>query len=509
LSRRVLYFTLSLILSGCLFNSDLYGGPADTLLNEASNTRIRAEELSRRREQALFKMGPGLMILFSNEPKNFSHDVYYPFRQENNLYYLTGINQAGITLVLLPENYDQRAILFLPKRDPSREVWTGHMLSHEEAQRMSNISHIWDAYEFEPFLNAVLRGKTYDKRQADDDRDYQALSKAVAGDHADVWLMGNQSSEMAEYPLAHAFKNTLSRFPGVHPKDTMPIFTDLRIAKSAYEIKQLRRAIDITSESHRNVMRAVAQHRRPPGLNESVLDGIILSTYRQHGAHWGFPSIVASGPNATTLHYEENNREIIHENELVLLDIGASVDHYSADVTRTIPVSGTFTTDQRAIYEIVLKAQETAISAVKPGLSIRKIHTIARDIIKDGLKDLGLITQMDGKQYRLWFMHGTSHWIGLDVHDVGGRDTPFEPGMVLTVEPGIYIREDALDYLEDTPENQALIEAIQPTFERYKNIGIRIEDDVLVTPEGYELLSGSAPRTIEDIETYMAKHRPE
>lgn len=255
-------------------------------------------------------------------------------------------------------------------------------------------------------------------------------------------------------------------------------------------------------------MIAAAQQIRS-GLNESVLDGIILSTYRRHGAHWGFPSIVASGPNATTLHYEDNNRETMYADELVLLDIGAAVDHYSADVTRTIPLSGTFTPEQRAVYEVVLKAQEIAIAAVKPGLSIRKIHAIARDVIKEGLKDLGLITHLDGNQYRMWFMHGTSHWIGLDVHDVGGRDTPFEPGMVLTVEPGIYIREDAVDYLEDTPENQTLIEAIRPAFERYKNIGIRIEDDVLVTQEGHELLSGSAPRTIEDIEAYMASQRIE
>lgn len=509
MTRKFLFYIVYLISLVCLFNPDLYAASPETKLNRGKEIKEKAEELSRRRQQAFRKMDGGMMILFSNEPKNFSNDVFYPFRQENNLYYLTGINQAGITLVLLPENYDQRAILFLPKRSPSREVWTGHMLSQEEAGRIANITHIWDASEFEPFVDAVLSGNRYKKRASKDNRDYQSLFRDVAHDTANVWLLlGTRSRHKEVYASAYTFKNTLPRFPGVQAKDAIPLFTDLRIVKSAYEVKQLRRAIDITCEAHLHVMAKVAQHIRP-GLNESDLDGIILSTFRRRGAHWGFPPIVASGPNATTLHYEEKDREIMFQDELVLLDIGAALDHYSADITRTIPFSGTFTPEQRAVYEVVLKAQKTGIAAIKPGMSIRKIHDISREVIKEGLIDLGLITHLDGNQYRMWFMHGTSHWIGLDVHDVGGRDTPFEPGMVLTVEPGIYIREDALDYLEPTADNQTMIEAIRPAFERYKNIGVRIEDDILVTQDGYEVLSGSAPRTIEDIEAYMAIQRVE
>lgn len=503
--RRAFYGIAGLIIMSGWFSSALFAASSEP----ESKIREKAEEISARRQKALELMGSGMMILFSNEPKYFSNDVFYPFRQENNLYYLTGINQAGITLVLLPENYDQREILFLPRRDPSREIWTGHMLSPEEASRISNISHVWDADEFEPFIEAVLHGNRYDKRTPDDERDYRSLFNAAARDSANVRLLEGRGAErIKEFALSHAFKNSLSRFSGVHAKDAMPLFTQLRLVKSPYEISLLRRAVDITCEAHRLVMAAAAK-RTAPGMNESEMDGIILATYRRHGAHWGFPSIVASGPNATTLHYEDNSRAILHDNELVLLDIGAAVDHYSADVTRTIPISGTFTPEQRAVYEIVLQAQKTAIQAVGPGMTIRKIHNIARDVLRNGLLDLRLITDVESDQYRMWFMHGTSHWIGLDVHDVGGRDTPFEPGMVLTVEPGIYIRDDALDYLEDTPANKKLIESIRPAFEAYKNIGIRIEDDILVTESGFEILSESAPRTVDDIEAYMSKTRNE
>jgi Xaa-Pro aminopeptidase len=195
----------------------------------------------------------------------------------------------------------------------------------------------------------------------------------------------------------------------------------------------------------------------------------------------------------------------MYEGELVLLDIGAEVEHYSADVTRTIPVSGLFSNAQRDIYNIVIEAQQEAIEVIRPGSTIGEVHRTARDVVKHGLKRLGLITDTNSNQYRMWFMHGTSHWIGLDVHDAGRRDEAFQPGMVLTVEPGIYIRSDALDYLEDTPDNQQLKAAIRPAFEKYINIGVRIEDDIIVTETGYEIISNAAPRTIDEIERLMRR----
>ena len=426
--------------------------------------------------------GRSMVILFSGTPRNYSNDVNYPFRQENNLYYLTGINQTGITLVLIPDDTDQREILFLPERDPSAEIWTGHMLSHEEAQLISGINHIRNTNDFESFLETRLN--TYAQESADS---------------TDVWmLIGKHALQKQLFGKEHAYGRALKkRHSNIKLKDVTPVFDDTRLVKSDYELQQLRSAIDITGEAHRKVMNTVQ-----PGIYEYQLDGLIYNTYRRYGAHSGFPSIVGSGPNATTLHYEANARQM-HEGELVLLDIGAEVGHYSADITRTVPVSGTFSTEQRAIYDLVFQAQEAAMDLVRPGATIGDLHNRALEVIKTGLKRLGLITDTSGRQYRMWFMHGTSHFIGLDVHDVGNRDTVFLPGMVLTVEPGIYIREDALDHLEDTPENRQLKKDIHHAFQLYKNIGIRIEDDVLVTETGYELLSGSAPREMGSVISEM------
>lgn len=463
-----------------------------------------AEELSDRRSRILEGMGGGAMILFGAEPKVFSNDVNYPYRQESNLFYLTGISQPGAALVLLPGNRSQKEILFLPRRDPAHEIWTGHMIGVEEARKMTGIEHVWPKDEFDAFVEAVLGGSAYRKRPSDDERDYRAIGESIRnGTPVPVWLLADTASRFgARYPQALRFASEAARFPAVQVRLASRLFRDLRVVKSSWELRRLQRAVDITGLAQRAIMNRAADTSKP--LNESVLDGIILSTYRGHGAHWGFPSIVASGPNATTLHYEENNREIA-EGELVLADIGAAVGYYTADVTRTFPAGGVFTEAQREVYEIVLDAQARAIAAVRPGMTIRRVHEVARKKIVDGLLRLGLITNTSGNQYRMWYMHGTSHWIGLDVHDVGERDMPFRPGMVITVEPGIYVREDTLENLDGTPRNQALIEAVRPAFERYRNIGVRIEDDVLVTEDGHRVLSEATPKSIEAIEAFMAK----
>ena len=465
---------------------------------------VPAEELAGRRARVLESMGGGMMILFGAEPKVFSNDVNYPYRQESNLFYLTGVNQPGATVVLLPDNKIQKEILFLPERDPARETWTGHMLGAEEARRMTGIAHIWPAKEYDAFIEAVLGGSIYGYRPSDDEGDYRGMGESIAsGTPVNVWLLADTQSRFGSmYPQALRFASEAARFPAVQVRLATSVFRDLRIVKSPWELRQLQRAIDITCQAQRGIMSRAASATGP--LNESELDGVILSTYRRHGARWGFPSIVASGPNTTTLHYEENSRGMA-AGDLVLADIGAAVGHYTADVTRTFPRNGVFTETQHAVYEIVLDAQSQAIAAVRPGMTIRRVHDVARKAIVEGLRELGLITNTSGNQYRMWFMHGTSHWLGLDVHDVGGRDTPFVPGMVITVEPGIYVREDTLEYLDDTPQNQAVIELIRPAFERYRNIGIRIEDDILVTEEGHRILSDGAPRTIEAIEAFMAE----
>ncbi len=521
---------LCTIFTAALWGMALYGvtsaSPAAAQTESVSITEdpgpVPAEELADRRERIRKGMGSGIMVLFGAEPKVFSNDVNYPYRQESNLFYLTGVSQPGAALVLVPGNRSQKEILFLPRRDPAREIWTGHMIGVEEARQRTGIAHVWPIEEFDAFVETVLRGSAYEKRPSDDTRDYRAIGESIEnGTPVALWLLADASSRYgSRYPRALRFAAEAARFPAVQVRLASGLFRDLRVVKSDWELQRLQRAVDITRLAQRAIMR---RSGRPgvrggtfgpggpggPGgpLNESVLDGIILSIYRAHGAHWGFPSIVASGPNATTLHYEENNREIA-SGELVLADIGAAVGYYTADVTRTFPVGGVFSEAQREVYEVVLDAHARGVAAVRPGMTMRRVHEVARKVIADGLLKLGLITSTSGNQYRMWYMHGTSHWIGLDVHDVGGRDMPFRPGMVITVEPGIYVREDTLENLDDTPRNRALIEAIRPAFERYRNIGVRIEDDVLVTEDGHRVMSEGTPRSIEDVEAFMANPAP-
>jgi len=265
----------------------------------------------------------------------------------------------------------------------------------------------------------------------------------------------------------------------------------------------MQHAIDISIEAHQRAQTAAAQAKW-----EYEVDAQVAYTFKLRNAdNWGYPDIVGCGPNATTLHYEESQGPV-KPGQLILMDVGAEYEHYSADVTRTFPVSGKFSKEQAEIYQIVYDAQEAAAKATRPGSSLYEIDQAAREVIKDGLLKLGLITDRNSDQYRVWFMHGTGHWLGMNVHDVGGG-ARFEPGMVFTNEPGIYLRLDALDTLAKTPENEAFIKAVRPAFEKYKGIGVRIEDDMLVTPEGARWLTAALPRSIADIEAFLAKARRE
>jgi hypothetical protein len=240
---------------------------------------------------------------------------------------------------------------------------------------------------------------------------------------------------------------------------------------------------------------------------EYEVDAEVAYVFKLRNAdNWGYPDIVGCGPNATTLHYEESQGPV-KTGQLMLMDVGAEYDHYSADVTRTFPVNGKFSKEQAEIYQIVYDAQEAVAKVSRPGGSLSDINGAATEVIKDGLLKLGLITDRNSdSQYRIWFMHGTGHWLGMNVHDVGGG-ARFEPGMTFTNEPGIYIRPDALDNLASTPENAKFIAAIKPAFEKYKGIGVRIEDDMLITPEGVKWMTAALPRSIADIEAFIAKAR--
>jgi Xaa-Pro aminopeptidase len=332
---------------------------------------------------------------------------------------------------------------------------------------------------------------------------YESLFNAMAKNQAGLYLLlPSREPESREYKQEQALASQWARVAtGFNVHTAGPVFAELRLRKSPMELQLLQHAIDITTEAFGRSMAVAGRSRW-----EYEVEAEVEYTFKRRNAdQWGYPSIVGCGPNATTLHYNESQSRIT-QGSLLLMDVGAEYGHYTADVTRTFPVNGKFTPEQAAIYQIVYDAQEAAARATKPGAIFpNDVHGAALEVVKDGLLRLGLITNKNTDEYRIWFMHGTSHWLGMNVHDVGGRGVKLEPGMVFTNEPGIYIRADALDYLPKTPENEAFIAAVRPAFEKYKNIGVRIEDDMLVTADGVRWMTAALPRTIPDIESMIAR----
>ncbi|MFN6963150.1 MAG: aminopeptidase P family protein [Pyrinomonadaceae bacterium] len=445
----------------------------------------RQAELARRRAAVAEKMSAGsVMILFSAEPKLYTNDVDYVFRQENNLYYLSGFPQQGATLVIRKgTGGDVSYTLYIRKRNPQYETWNGRMISNEEAATISGIKTIANTADLAPMLDGL---------KARSDASVQTLYLLLPATDGD-------EDGKREFRQESDFARSLAGYKIVNAQ---PIFADLRHIKSPYELKVLQHAIDISIEAHMRSMALANQAKM-----EYEVQAEVEYTFRRRNADfWGYPSIVGCGPNATTLHYQEPQGPV-KDGSLLLMDVGAEYDHYTADVTRTFPVNGKFTKEQADIYRIVYDAQEAAARATKPGATMQQISAAADAVIKDGLFRLGLITNKDSNQFKIWYMHGLGHWLGMNVHDVGRYGRPFEPGMVFTNEPGIYIREDALSYLPDTPEWKEFVAKVRPAFEKYKTIGVRIEDDMLVTPNGVEWMTKALPRKLEDVEAFIASAR--
>ncbi|HEY6400142.1 MAG TPA: aminopeptidase P family protein, partial [Blastocatellia bacterium] len=485
----------------------------------------RLAELRARREEVMKRMGDqAIMVLFGAEPRVYTNDVDYHYRQENNLYYLTGVNQENATLVLIPGAKRTREILFMPPRDPRNETWNGHMMSAAEARARSGIQEVWDSGSLNGFLaslapraeQAIAKRGSVSKPNAQLARqwqdEFQTFIEAANADQADIYLLApNSRRAMREYRQEYEIAEALKSAPsGLKLKPAAPIFAELRQIKSPWEQKLLQHAVDITSEAFHRVFAAAA-----PGMHEYEIQAEYEYTFRRRGAdNWGYPCIVGAGQNATTLHYI-TNQELLDDGALLLMDCAAEFDHYTADITRTIPINGKFTSEQAEIYNIVLEAQTEAIKLARPGNFLQGLdpkNTVngrGTAVIKEGLLRLGLITSKDNDEYRTWFMHGIGHWLGMNVHDVGVPGKALAPGMVLTVEPGIYIRPDALDVLPKTPENERFIKAVRPAFEKYKGIGVRIEDDILVTSGEPVNMSVAIPRKLQDVETTMARLKDE
>ena len=472
----------------------------------------RVAELAARRQKVAEAIGPkSILVLFSSEPRVYANDVDYHFRQENNLFYLTHLNQKRSTLVLMPGNPTTPEILFLPRRNALRETWDGYMYSPQQASELSGVKEIWEASELAPFLAALGKREAHHPKpenvllssgaSASTNGDaFAPLFAAAQNKEASLYLLSfPREGESREYRQEQRFAANWPRESGFNLQNASPIFTQLRLRKSPMELAVMQHAIDISIEAHQR-----AQAFAPQAKWEYEVDAQVLYTFKLRNAdNWGYPNIVGCGKNATTLHYNESQGRV-YPGLLMLMDVGAEYQHYTADITRTFPVNGKFTKEQAEIYQIVYDAQEAAARVTKPGANLSQVHNAATEVIKDGLLKLGLITDRNSEQYRIWFMHGTSHWLGMNVHDVGGG-AMLEPGMVFTNEPGIYIRPDALDNLPKTSEMEKFIATVRPAFEKYKGIGVRIEDDMLVTETGVKWMSAALARSIPDIEAFMAR----
>jgi Xaa-Pro aminopeptidase len=472
----------------------------------AQHAGITAAEYQSRRAAVAKAIGPdALFVAFSSEPARRTGDVDWPFRQEDNLLYLTGLNEPDTTLVLLPGERERRETIFSRDRDPSNERWTGIIPSKEQVTRATGIRDVASSRRLNQFLDALFQGRGWDAPLQSGYLAPPAMPAFLAASRAgraEVWLVLHDRGALGGTATREQrFADDLRRqYPDVRFRDASPLLLAMREIKSPAELTLIQRAIDVTAEAQKAAMTRVLT-----ATLESEVQATIEFTFRNLGACcWGFPSIVAAGRNSTTLHYETNNDAIVR-NGLLLTDIGAEVDGYSADVTRTYPADGTFSPEQRAIYEVVLAAQTESLALMRPGHRHLEANNKAIEVVGRELLRLGLVTKATPEQAGLYLFHATGHPLGLQTHDVYDRARAYEPGMVFTNEPGVYVRKDDIlaseIFKQLPPADQASMRA---AVERYDGIGIRIEDDVLITAGDPKVMSAGAPRTVKDIEAWMA-----
>jgi Xaa-Pro aminopeptidase len=463
------------------------------------------DDLKARRARLMQSLGgEALAVLWAATPKVYSADVDYEYRQESNFLYLTGVAQEGAILVLMPGNRAKKDILFVREPDPRREHREGHALTKEEAAALSGIETVHYVSAFEPFLTAMLGRRPYGLRRGETSDEWDVFFAAVKERRARLGLLLQPRPGLSG-PLGptYEFANRVrERYFGLGVDDLGEHVAALRQVKTPYEQRVLRRSVEISSEAHLAGLRAAR-----PGRHEHEVEAAIEEVYLRHGAmSWGYPSIVGSGPNATILHYTESSRKM-EAGDLLLVDAAGSYQGLTGDITRTWPVSGTFSEAQKDLYRILLRAQGAAMKAARVGGRTADVEKASEEAVRAGLLALGLVTDASGDQFRTWYTHGICHFIGMDVHDVGDYQRPLEPGMAFVIEPGLYIRESALDQLPPTPENKAFIEKVRPAVRKYKDLGLRLEDSFLLTESGLERLSARVPRTIEEIEAFPREAR--
>jgi len=435
---------------------------------------IKQKEYARRRRQLMRMAGEdAIVILHAAPPRVRNNDAYYAYRQDSDFLYLTGFREhdAVLALVIDDDVAAGRSILFCRERDPERELWDGRMVGLEAAVSEYGMDEAHDIAELDARLRDLLR---------DRERIYYDLGRDPFFDQRLIgWLNEFRGSARKTF---HAPEE-------IHALDHM--LHDMRVYKSREELAVMRRAAKVSIEAHERAMRACR-----PGLSEADITAELIHTFIRNRCEASYLPIVAGGANACVLHYVSNSEDL-RDGDLLLIDAGAELDGYASDITRTFPVNGKFSPEQKALYEVVLEAQSAAIGQVRAGRQWQQVHDAAVRVAAEGMIELGILAgaledQLENKGYKRFYVHNTGHWLGLDVHDVGeytidGHSRELEPGMVLTVEPGIYIPPDA--------------EGVDA---RWRGIGIRIEDNVTVTRDEPHILTDGLVKRVADIEALMA-----
>ena len=436
---------------------------------------FKTTEYARRRRQLMRLAGEDSILIVPAAPERIrSHDSHHPYRQSSDLLYLSGFGEPEAVLVLVPGRRAGETLLFCRERDLERETWDGRRLGPEDAVQALGLDDAYDIADIDDILPGLIEGRARVYYQFGRDQDFDL--KILA------WV--NRVRERVRQG-AHTPHEFLQLGHLLH---------ELRLFKSREELKLMRRAATIAAEAHCAAMRAVR-----PGLHEYSIEAELLYHFRRQGAVPAYESIVGAGANACVLHYRDNSAPL-RDGDLLLVDAGAELQGYASDITRTYPVNGRFSPAQRAVYELVLQAQAAAIAAVRPGNHWDTPHEAAVEVLAEGMLRLGLLKGSLDKllasgTYKRFYMHRTGHWLGLDVHDVGdyridGQPRLLEAGMVLTVEPGCYIAPDS-----------------RGVAARWRGIGVRIEDDVVVTASGCEVLTDGVPKAVDEIEALIADGR--
>jgi Xaa-Pro aminopeptidase len=437
---------------------------------------VDRKEHARRRKALMRAMGEGsIAVLFTAPARTRNRDVEFPYRPDSDFYYLTGFPEPEAVMVLVPGRPEGEYILFCRERDAEKEVWHGRRAGLEGACELFGADDAFPIGDLDDIVPGLLENR---------DRVFYAMGVYPEVDQQVMGWVNRVRGRARSGVTAPAEFVALDHL--VH---------EMRLTKSASEVKVMRHAAEVSARAHRRAM-AVCR----PGMTEYQLEAEILHAFLASGSRApAYPPIVGGGANGCILHYTEN-RDVLRDGDLVLIDAGAEYECYAADITRTFPVNGHFSPAQRQLYELVLEAQQAAIDRVRAGRHWNEPHEAAVETLTRGLIDLGLLKGrvsrlLREEAYKPFYMHRTGHWLGMDVHDVGdykveGEWRVLDPGMVMTVEPGLYVPPGA-----------------RGVARRWWGIGIRIEDDVLVTRDGNEVLSGAAPKTVDEVEGVMAEGR--